>query len=441
MRIAMTKPLFAWDELEDSLEVSTIRRTLGLVPDGKLLEGLRTRRGHGRNDYPVEASWGTVLLTIALRHVTFEACLAELRRNEALRRVIGIEREEGVPKKWNVSRFLCVLGEEPHVMHLREVFETMATRLGEAVPDLGRRCAGDATGLSAREERSEDESKELPKPDGGRKEYVDDQGQVTRVLKWFGYKLHLLVDAAHEVALAYEITSARAADSVALPGLVQRAQRVLPEGRMETLAYDMAADNEPAHRALRAAKIAPVIEMRSLWKEEMERPLAGNVVYDEAGTVYCYDLVSRPPVRRKMAYIGHEPKRETLKYRCPARHEGWACKSDARCNGKGCYGKSVRVKQQIDLRRFPDIPRATKTFERLYRGRTAVERVNGRLKVFWGADDGNIAGGRRFFAFVGSVMVVHLALATLLASAPRREGTLGRMKLSPIAEALRKSAG
>ena len=26
-----------------------------------------------------------------------------------------------------------------------------------------------------------------------------------------------------------------------------------------------------------------------------------------------------------MSYIGHEPERETLKYRCPAKHEGWEC--------------------------------------------------------------------------------------------------------------------
>ncbi len=83
------------------------------------------------------------------------------------------------------------------------------------------------------------------------------------------------------------------------------------------------------------------------------------------------------------------------------------------------------------------MPRATKKFERLYKGRTAVERVNGRLKVFWGVDDGNITGSRRFFAQVGVVMVVHAAFATLLAAAPRREGTLGKMRLSPIAEALR----
>jgi hypothetical protein len=66
-----------------------------------------------------------------------------------------------------------------------------------------------------------------------------------------------------------------------------------------------------------------------------------------------------------------------------------------------------------------------------------VERVNARLKAFWGVDDGNLTGSRRFAAQVGVVLAVHALFATLLARAPRREGTLGKIGLSPIAEALR----
>ena len=189
------------------------------------------------------------------------------------------------------------------------------------------------------------------------------------------------------------------------------------------------------------ANIKPVVQNRSLWKDHQEEMLPGhdgnsNIVYDEAGTLHCYDRVSHPMVRHPMSYIGHEPRRGTLKYRCPAMHEGWECPMSRVCNAGKKYGKTVRVKQQTDLRRFPPIPRATKKFERLYKGRTSVERVNGRLKVFWGADDGNIVGARRCHAFVGVVMVVHAGFATLLAAAPRREGTLGKMRLSPIAKAL-----
>jgi hypothetical protein len=255
----------------------------------------------------------------------------------------------------------------------------------------------------------------------------------------------LLVDVKHEVALAYEITDTKAGDGETLPVVLAEAQANLPAGRIETLAYDKAADTNEVHEVLSAAQIKPVIQNRALWKDEHERMLPGhdgnsNVVYDEAGTVFCYDRESQPMVRHAMAYIGYEPDRDTIKYRCPALHEGWECPMSQICNAGKKYGKTVRVPREVDLRRFPALPRATKKFEQLYKGRTAVERVNGRFKIFWGLDDGNLKGSRRFHAWAGAVLAVHAAFATLLASAPRYEGTLGKLRLSPIARALRDRA-
>src|SRR4051794_18876581 len=51
-----------------------------------------------------------------------------------------------------------------------------------------------------------------------------------------------------------------------------------------------------------------------------------------------------------------------------------------------------------------------------------------------------VKGSRRFVAQVGVVMAVHAAFAVLLASAPRREGTLSQTRLGPVAEALRAAA-
>lgn len=449
MLIDATKPLFAWDCLEDSPTLQTIKAALAALPDGKLLESLRAARGKGRNDYPMHVLWGVVVLRVVLRHTTTEAVLADLKRNEALRQLIGIKSEAHVPNKWNISRFEDVLGREPHRTHLKEMFNALIRPLGAAVVDLGRRTAGDATDLSARRKAeaaaAEEVDEGLPQASGGRKEYRDDEGKVVKVVEWFGFKLHLLVDVKHEVALAYEITDTKAGDGETLPVLLQQAQANLPAGRIETLAYDKAADTNDVHELLSDAGIKPVVQMRRLWREDPERQLPGhdgssNIVYDEVGTVYCYDKVSDPPVRHRMAYIGHEPQRETLKYRCPAKHEKWACPMTDICNAGKAYGKTVRVERGIDLRRFPSLPRATMKFERLYKGRTSVERVNARFKIFWGVDDGNVKGSRRFVAQVGVVMVVHAAFATLLASAPRREGTLGRLRLSPIAKALTQQA-
>jgi len=340
------------------------------------------------------------------------------------------------------------LGSQPHRGHLQEIFNRMVERLGAVVPDLGAETAGDATGLSARrsksEQRNEQEAVEgLPQASGGRKEYLDEEGNVTKVVEWFGFKLHLLVDVKHEVVLSYQITDTKAGDGETLPALVDQAEENLPDDRIQTLAYDKAADSNDVHKRLNKSHITPLIQMRSLWETEPERRLPGhdgnsNIVYDEAGTLYCYDQISQPIVRHKMSYIGHEPARQTLKYRCPAKHEGWDCPMSDICNAGKSYGLSVRVKRDIDLRRFPPLPRATKKFERLYKTRTAVERINGRLKVFWGADDGNITGSRRFYAKVGTVLIVQAAFATLLASSERTGGTLGKMNLSPIAKALQE---
>lgn len=443
------KPLFDWESLEDSPSLQTIKDLLAALPDGKLLDSLRRARGKGRNDYPVHVLWGVVVLRVALRHVTTEAVLAELRRNEGLRRLIGIESERGVPRPWNISRFEETLGQEPHRTLLKEVFNGLIRRLGVAVADLGRATAGDATGLSARRKEGEAAQEEiaegLPQASGGRKEYQDAEGKVTKVIEWFGFKLHLLVDVKHEVVLSYEITDTKAGDGETLPVILAQAEANLPADRIETLAYDKAADSDEVHQTLSGKGITPLIQMRGLWQTDPERRLPGhdgssNVVYTEDGTIYCYDKVSDPPVRHRMSYIGHEPERGTVKYRCPAKHEGWECPMSAACNAGKSYGKTVRAPEATDPRRFPALPRATKKFERLYKGRTAAERVNARLKVFWGVDDGNVTGSRRFFARVGVVLAVHAVFATLLAAAPRREGTLGKIRLSPIAEALRAEA-
>jgi hypothetical protein len=81
MRIDATKPLFAWECLDDSPSLVTLREFLATIPDSHLLESLRRGRGKGRDDYPVHVLWGVQLLAVALRHPTMEACLDELKRN------------------------------------------------------------------------------------------------------------------------------------------------------------------------------------------------------------------------------------------------------------------------------------------------------------------------------------------------------------------------
>ena len=217
----------------------------------------------------------------------------------------------------------------------------------------------------------------LPQPAGGRKEYKDADGQVVKVVEWFGYKLHLLVNVRHELALAYRITEPATGDNEMIGTLLEQARASLPTGRIESLAYDKAADDEAVHRLLHTAGIRPLIENRALWKSELERMLPGhtgrsNLVYDESGTIYCYDKVSIPIVRHRMAYVGHESRRGTLKYRCPAHHEGWTCPSDERCNGGRRYGLVAQDQERVGSAAVPADPAHDQTV------RAAVQRSHGR---------------------------------------------------------------
>ena len=170
MRIEMTKPLFAWDCLEDNPTLKTIKQLLEIIPDAALISSMEDARGKGRNDYSLRTLWGVLILSVALRHPTIESFLGELRRNESLRKILGIESEDAIPKKWNLSRFLENLGKEPHLSLLHKVFDSMIQELGDVVPDLGRDTAGDATGLNARRTRKktqQDADSPLPQATGG----------------------------------------------------------------------------------------------------------------------------------------------------------------------------------------------------------------------------------------------------------------------------------
>src|SRR5262249_40210349 len=177
-----TQPLFAWGHLEDHPTLVTLRDFLDTIPDHDLLAGLEAARGKGRDDYPVARLWGVVLLTIARRHVSFNACLAELHRNPALCRLLGIATADDIPHGGNLSRFLDVLGQEPHLTALRQLFDTLARRRGTAVPDLGRHTAGDATALAGRAKADPkavraEAAQGRPPPSGGREEDTDAEGR------------------------------------------------------------------------------------------------------------------------------------------------------------------------------------------------------------------------------------------------------------------------
>src|SRR5260370_8184402 len=108
-------------------------------------------------------------------------------------------------------------------------------------------------------------------------------------------------------------------DNEGIEQLDEQAVAILGEGRIETMAYDKAADDAKVHATLHEHHIKPVIQVRQLWQEEKEKTLRVGlpVVYDEPGTVFCYATVSEPPGNHHTPGIGHAKALGTVNARLP----------------------------------------------------------------------------------------------------------------------------
>ena len=102
-----------------------------------------------------------------------------------------------------------------------------------------------------------------------------DGNPCEKVTNWFGYTLHLAVDATHELPLAYEVSAANASETTRLVPLVEQIKKEMPTAyqRAEMAAADRGYDSAENHRALwEDHGIKGVIDNRALWKAEKEEP-------------------------------------------------------------------------------------------------------------------------------------------------------------------------
>jgi hypothetical protein len=164
-------------------------------------------------------------------------------------------------------------------------------------------------------------------------------------------------------------------------------------------------------------EIMPVIHNRHCWQEREEKTRsvnlakADNVVYNQDGEVSC--LCPETGTERPMTFMGFEKERACLKYRCPAAAYNCTCEGRDLCgNGKTTgFGRIVRIPLAKDRRLFTPLARHTHAFKRLYKQRTAVERINSRLDVSFGFEQHHIRGIDKMHCRMGMALIVMLAMA------------------------------
>src|SRR5690606_33544580 len=124
---------------------------------------------------------------------------------------------------------------------------------------------------------------------------------------------------------------------------------------------------------LNKLKALPVIKMRL--SEGPDAECTTSICRcTELGVPICYE-------GSKMSYAGRDGA--YLKWRCPAVVEGRECSCNVTENcSTSDYGMVLKVRIAEDPRRFPGLSRDSLRWKRLYRKRSACERVNGRLKNY-----------------------------------------------------------
>lgn len=438
MAIIPQSRLFSWEDVENLGELHRLDLVLKTLPDGPLMRILEAERGRGRDDYPVRALWNSVLAGIVYQHVSVESLRRELERNDRLRWMCGFdplkEAQAAAPPAWVYSRFLGKL--MAHQQEIDAIFDALVEGLGEELPEFGVHLACDAKGIASHARpMGKDKQQELTcdgrrdtDADFGRKTYrgrKEDGTLWESVVGWFGYKLHLLVDADYELPVGYRVTRASAADNTVAPKLLEDLEGRHPGmvERAESLAADKAYDDSALHKKLwEDYAIAPIIPRRADWKDaEATRPLlegAGNIVYDIQGRLHCY--APGDGRVRQMVYWGFEQERDAQKWRCPAAVYGVRCRGREDCCGSA-YGRVVRVERERDVRTFCPVARASGKWERLYAARTAAERVNSRLDVSFGFERHFIRGLSKMRLRCSLALVVMLTMALGRVREKRRE--------------------
>jgi hypothetical protein len=412
--------LFKWQEVEAKSDLERLRLVLDHLPDEALMQKLEAHRDKGRDDYPIRPVWNSVLAGIVYQHESVESLRRELLRNGDLREGCGFDPHKGsdaVPPSYVYTRFLKLLMR--FKSEIDAMFDTVVDRLKELLPDLGSSVAVDSKGVSSAgrptKEREEDGRRDTD-ADWGKKTYWgqrEDGSLWEKVVKWFGYKIHLLVDTTHEMPIGYRVTRASESDTKHLLPMVKEVKQNHPQiyKGIKKLSADKGYDSEDNCRDLYDEHgIKPVIDIRCMWRDKetklMDGRQADNIVYDERGTVYC--LCPATLEQRPMAYGGFEKDRMALKYVCPVRAYGLRCQGSDQC---AHAMKSERVSLETDRRIFTPLARSSYAWEREYKNRTAVERVHSRLDVSFGFEKHFIRGQKKMEIRVGLALCVMLAMA------------------------------
>jgi IS5 family transposase len=302
--------------------------------------------------YLMEPLWKAYMLTFILNMDCTNDLIRKLEENPSFAEICGFDMDRPLPSRWTFDRLIAVLSQHP------EMIERL---LGKAVCQLQQRLSGFGTTVAIDstpvKSHSNPGKRVKADPEAG---FIVKEGIPNKIWKW-GYKLHLLVDTTWELPIAYDITLARESDVTHLIPLIDKAKKRFDWFRPWHVVADKGYDAGYNYKAIHDIGSIPIIKMKE--KQQSE----GKYTIDELGIPHCQ---SGLPLLLK----DHD-KKKGIRYVCSCR----ANKADCPLYGQ-CTLKVVWIRPLWEYRKLCSIPRDSEEWNAVYSKRTAVERVNSKLK-------------------------------------------------------------
>jgi hypothetical protein len=151
------------------------------------------------------------------------------------------------------------------------------------LPGFGKDLSIDSKGISSlaagANKAEKADGRRDKEADWGKKEYrgVREDGTAwEKIVKWFGYKLHLIVDSNYELPVTYSVTKASEPDINEAHRIVDKLGQDRPEilEACETMEADRGYDDgKLIVKLYDGYGIKPVIDIRNCWKDGEETKL------------------------------------------------------------------------------------------------------------------------------------------------------------------------
>lgn len=191
---------------------------------------------------------------------------------------------------------------------------------------------------------------------------------------WFGFKGHLAVSTKSQYMVACLMSSGNLSDSKAAIPLLKKVAKIVPNP-FTTAIFDAGYDYEAIDRQILNQDMKAIIpyvkrnESEILGFDEHFRP---TCVREHS---YCYD--------------SFDEKYQSLKFTRPKECATCPLREDSLCQ------KVFKIKCETDIRKYTYPARGSILWKKLYKERTAVERVNAYLKEYFQLNNVRHRTGRK----------------------------------------------